>query len=273
MRMNKMRTLRLKKMKTENCKIVMLTAYDYFTARVLDEAEVDIVLVGDSVGMVQLGFSDTLRVTLDMIIHHTAAVSRGIKSALVVADMPFMTFKINEDEALRNAARLVQEGGAEAVKLEGGAEIVRFASRIVNAGIPVMGHIGLVPQSVHQLGGYRVQGKQEEDVERMLKDARALEDAGAFCLVIEAVPPEVGRRITESVGIPTIGIGAGPDCDGQVLVINDLLGSTHQKPPSFVKQYADLRTVTQNAVESFVKDVRNGAFPEKEQCYPSIKEK
>jgi len=270
--MNKMRTLRLKKMKAEGQKIVMLTAYDFFMAHLLDEAGADIILVGDSVGMVHLGFENTLSVTLDMIIHHCAAVSRGVKSALLVGDMPFMTYKINEDEALRNAARLVQEAGAEAVKIEGGAEVARFAARIVNAGIPVMGHIGLVPQSLHQLGGYRVQGKHEEDVERLLRDAGAMEEAGAFSLVIEAVPPEVGRRITESVGIPTIGIGAGPYCDGQVLVTNDLLGMTHQKPPHFVKQYADLRSVADQAIREFIKDVRSGAFPDKEHCYPSVKQ-
>lgn len=272
MRMNKMRTLRLKKMKAEGQKIVMLTAYDYFMARLLDEAGVDILLVGDSVGMVQLGFPDTLRVTLDMIIHHSAAVSRGIKSALLVGDMPFMTYKVSEEEALRNAARLVQEGGCEAVKLEGGAKVARFASCIVNAGIPVMGHIGLVPQSIHQLGGYRVQGREEEDVERLISDAHAIEEAGAFSIVIEAVPSEVGRRITEAVSIPTIGIGAGPHCDGQVLVLNDMLGMTHQKPPHFVKKYADLKTVVQSAIETFISDVRSGAFPDKDHCYPDVKE-
>jgi len=270
--MNKMRTLRLKKMKAEGQKIVMLTAYDYFMARLLDEAGVDILLVGDSVGMVQLGFQDTLRVTLDMIIHHCAAVSRGIKSALLVGDMPFMTYKISEEQALRNAARLVQEGGCEAVKLEGGAEVTRFASSIVNAGIPVMGHIGLVPQSIHQLGGYRVQGREEEDVARLISDAHAMEAAGAFSIVIEAVPSEVGRRITESVSIPTIGIGAGPHCDGQVLVVNDMLGMTHQKPPHFVTVFADIKPVVQSAIGSFIRDVRSGAFPDKDHCYTDTKE-
>ena len=267
MRMSKVRTLRLLKMKEKSEKIVMLTAYDYFMARLLDEAGVDIVLVGDSVGMVHLGFPDTLSVTLDMIIHHCAAVRRGIKSALLVGDMPFMTYKINEEEALRNAARLVQEGGCEAVKIEGGESVARFAARIVHAGIPVMGHIGLIPQSVHQLGGYRVQGKEEEDVTRLVSDARALEQAGCFVIVIEAVPPDVGKKITESIHIPTIGIGAGPWCDGQVLVINDMLGLAHQKPPHFVKQYVDLGMSARKAVEQFIQDVHKGAFPDTEHCY------
>ncbi len=267
MRMSKVRTLRLMKMKEKGEKIVMLTAYDYFIAQLLDEAGVDIILVGDSVGMVQLGFSDTLSVTLDMIIHHCAAVRRGVHSALLVGDMPFMSYKINEEEALRNAARLVQQGGCEAVKIEGGESVARFAARIVHAGIPVMGHIGLVPQSVHQLGGYRVQGKEEEDVSRLISDARSLEQAGCFVIVIEAVPPEVGKRITESVQIPTIGIGAGPFCDGQVLVVNDMLGMTHHKPPHFVKQYADLGKAAKTAVGQFIEDVRKGAFPDKEHSY------
>jgi 3-methyl-2-oxobutanoate hydroxymethyltransferase len=267
MRMNKVRTLRIVKMKEKKQKIVMLTAYDCFMAKVLDEAGVDIILVGDSVGMVQLGFEDTLRVTLDMMIHHCAAVRRGVKSSLLVGDMPFMTYKINEDEALRNAARMVQEGGCEAVKIEGGENVARFTARIVNAGIPVMGHIGLIPQSVHQLGGYRVQGKEEEDVARLINDARALQEAGVFSIVVEAVPPSVGKRITESVHVPTIGIGAGPHCDGQVLVINDMLGLTDKNPPHFVKQYAELGNTARKAVEKYIEEVRNGAFPDKEHWY------
>jgi len=267
MRINKVRTSRLKKMKEKGKKIVMLTAYDYFMARVLDEAGVDIVLVGDSVGMVQLGFENTIQVTLDMIIHHCSAVKRGIKSALLMGDMPFMTYKINEEEAVRNAALLVQEGGCEAVKIEGGETVARFAARIVNAGIPVMGHIGLITQSVHQLGGYRVQGKHEEDVEKLINDARRLEEAGVFSIVIEAVPTEVGKRITESVKVPTIGIGAGPFCDGQVLVINDMLGLTDQDAPHFVKQYAALGEMAKKGVEQYIEEVRNGSFPDKEHCY------
>ena len=269
MRMNKMRILRLRKMKEEKKKIVMLTAYDYFTAKLMDEANVDIVLVGDSVGMVQLGFSDTLSVTMEMMIHHCSAVRRGLKSAMLVGDMPFMTYKISEDEALRNAARLVQEAGCEAVKIEGGEAAAPFAARIVKAGIPVMGHVGLTPQSVHQLGGYRIQGRQEEDVERLINDARAIERAGAFCIVIEAVPSEVGKRITESVNVPTIGIGAGPDCDGQVLVVNDMLGLTDKKPPSFVKQYADLGSTAKKAIEEYAKEVREGSYPDKNHSYQS----
>jgi 3-methyl-2-oxobutanoate hydroxymethyltransferase len=265
--MNKVRTLRIVKMKEKEQKIVMLTAYDCFMAKVLDEAGVDIILVGDSVGMAQLGFEDTLRVTLDMMIHHCAAVRRGVKSSLLVGDMPFMTYKINDDEALRNAARMVQEGGCEAVKIEGGENVVRVTSRIVNSGIPVMGHIGLIPQSVHQLGGYRVQGKAEEDVARLINDARSLEEAGVFSIVIEAVPPSVGKRITESVHVPTIGIGAGPYCDGQVLVISDMLGLTDKKPPHFVKQYAELGITAKKAVEQFIEEVRKGSFPDKEHWY------
>jgi len=268
MRINKIRTLRLKKMKEKGEKIAMLTAYDCSMARILDRAGVDIVLVGDSVGNVQLGFEDTLRVTLDMMIHHCAAVRRGIRKALLVGDMPFMTYKINADEALRNAARMVQEGGCEAVKIEGGQSIAPFASRIVNAGIPVMGHVGLIPQSVHQLGGYRVQGRQEEDVERMINDARSLEHAGVFSIVIEAVPPDVGKRITESVSVPTIGIGAGPQCDGQVLVLNDMLGLSDGPSPHFVKRYADLGSIAEKSVKEYIGEVRAGIFPGEEHWYP-----
>ncbi len=271
MRLNKVRTGRIRRMKAEGQKIVMLTAYDCFMARVLDEAGVDIILIGDSVGMVQLGFKDTLRVTLEMMIHHTAAVSRGVKSALVVGDMPFMTYKISEEQALANATRLIQEGGCEAIKIEGGESVARFAERIVTSGIPVMGHVGLVPQSVHQLGGYKVQGREEDDVERLIHDARAIEQAGAFAIVVEAVPPDVGKRITESVGVPIIGIGAGPDCDGQVLVLNDMLGLTHGQTPQFVKQYADLGTAVRRAVGNYVREVKEGVFPAQEHCYPARK--
>jgi 3-methyl-2-oxobutanoate hydroxymethyltransferase len=186
--------------------------------------------------------------------------------------MPFMTYKINEDEALRNATRLVQEGGCEAVKIEGGQTVTRYAARIVNAGIPVMGHVGLIPQSVHQLGGFRVQGKHEEDVTRLINDARALEEAGVFSIVIEAVPPDVGRRITESVHVPTIGIGAGPHCDGQVLVLNDILGLVNGPPPHFVKQYANLGQTARQAIETYIHEVREKCFPDQEHCYPESRQ-
>src|SRR5207244_3479958 len=213
----------LRTMKERGEKISVLTAYDATMARLLDRAGVDIILVGDSVGMVVLGFDNTLPVTLDMMIHHTSAVSRGAKRALIVADMPFLTFQLSMEEAMRNAGRLIQEGRAAAVKIEGGRQIADTAQRLVDIGIPVMGHLGLTPQSVHQLGGFRPQGRDSETAERLLKDAEVLEKAGAFAVVLESIPADLAGRVTEKLKIPTIGIGAGPQCDGQVLVSYDML--------------------------------------------------
>src|SRR6516225_9706743 len=213
----------LRTMKERGEKIAVLTAYDYTMGRLLDRAGVDVILVGDSVGMVVLGFDNTLPVTLEMMIHHTAAVSRGVKRALVVADMPFLTYQLSQEDAMRNAGRLIQEGGAAAIKIEGGRQIVETAKRLVDIGIPVMGHVGLTPQSVHQLGGFRPQGRDSDAADRLVKDAEALEKAGVFSMVLESIPADLAGRITASVKIPTIGIGAGSECDGQVLVSYDAL--------------------------------------------------
>jgi 3-methyl-2-oxobutanoate hydroxymethyltransferase len=243
-------------------KIAVLTAYDASFARVFDAAGVDALLVGDTLGMVVQGSSNTLAVTLDDIIYHTRAVARGASRALIVADMPFMSYQVSAEQALVSAGRLIQEGGAEAVKLEGGAPVCEAAARMVQAGIPVMGHLGLTPQSVHALGGFRVQAKDDAARERLLSDARALEQAGVFSIVLEAVPRSVAKLVTESVGVPTIGIGAGPDCDGQVLVCYDFLGLFQGFVPRFVKRYAELGETVAAATRSYVSEVRAGQFPE-----------
>jgi len=251
----------IKEMKSKNEKIVMLTAYDYSTARLVDESGIPLILVGDSLGMVMLGYESTIPVTMDEMIHHTKAVVRGTKQALVIGDMPFMTYHTNTADALRNAARFIQEGGAQAVKLEGGVTVADTVKRIVECGIPVMGHIGLTPQSVHQLGGHRVQGKTPEAAERLLQDARALEQAGAFAVVLELVPAPLSRLITQKIGIPTIGIGAGPDCDGQVQVISDLLGLFSDFVPKHAKQFAKLAGEIKIALADYVNEVKTGKFP------------
>jgi len=238
----------------------MITAYDFPTARLADQAGVDIVLVGDSLGNVVLGLRNTIPVTLDQMIHHCAAASRGVERALLAADMPFMSHRISGDQALANAARLMQKGAVEAVKLEGGEEIAPTVERLVAAGIPVMGHIGLTPQSLHQLGGYRLQGRNESQVRRLLASARALSDAGVFSVVIEMVPAKVGRLLTEALPIPTIGIGAGAHCDGQVLVLHDMLGLA-DRAKRFVKVYARADRVMGNAIRAYAADVRAGRFP------------
>jgi 3-methyl-2-oxobutanoate hydroxymethyltransferase len=242
-------------------KIAMLTAYDYTMARLLDRAGIDILLVGDSLGMVVLGYDTTLPVTMDAMVHHTRAVSRGVLRALVVADMPFLTYQVSVEEALRNTGRLIQEGGAAAVKIEGGGAAVEAAARIVEAGIPVMGHLGLLPQSVHQLGGFRQQARLEEDAERLLADAQALQEAGAFALVLESIPAGVAKAVTAGLHIPTIGIGAGPHCDGQVLVSYDMLGLSQDSVPPFVKRYADLGEQAVAAARAYADEVRMGRFP------------
>jgi 3-methyl-2-oxobutanoate hydroxymethyltransferase len=252
-------------------KIVCLTAYDYPTARLLDEAGVDVILVGDSVAMVALGYDSTLPVTLDEMIHHARAVRRGTKHALLVADMPFGSYHSETAESLRNAVRFVKEAGVEAVKVEGGERRLELIARLTEAEIPVMGHIGLTPQSVNALGGYRVQGKTTDSAEQLLRDARAVEAAGAFAVVLEAVPRELAAQITRELRIPTIGIGAGPDCDGQILVVHDLLGLTFDQTPKFARKYANVGEIISNAVRGYCEDVRNGSFPSDNESYHSGK--
>ena len=247
-------------------KITMLTAYDFTFAQIFDAAEIDILLVGDSLGNVMQGHDTTLPVTLDDVVYHTRLVARGARRALVVADMPFGSYQICAEEALRNAVRCVKDGGAQAVKLEGGTRVAGTIERIVSADIPVMGHVGLTPQSIHRMGGHRVQGRNERGRERVLADARAVEDGGAFALVIEGVPADLGREISEAVSIPTIGIGAGVHCDGQVLVMHDLLGLSDWVP-GFVKSYAQLGALAAQAARNFAEEVRNAKFPDEEHSY------
>ncbi|MGE5817441.1 MAG: 3-methyl-2-oxobutanoate hydroxymethyltransferase [Deltaproteobacteria bacterium] len=255
------------KMKQRGAKITCLTAYDYSFARILDSAEVDILLVGDSLGCVVQGYANTLPVTMDEMIYHTRAVARGRKRALVVGDMPFLSYQVSQEEAVRNAGRFLQEGGAEAVKLEGGMSVRETIAKIVQAGIPVMGHVGLTPQSVHRLGGYKIQGKEKERYDAILADALAVEEAGGFALVLEGMPIELAKDITNRLSIPTIGIGAGPHCGGQVLVIHDMLGLFDDFKPKFVKRYAELKDVITGAVRSFVSDVREERFPAEEHSF------
>jgi len=261
-KLNKITTAVIKDMKKKNQKVTMLTAYDYGTAAVVDEAGIDIILVGDSLGMVVLGYESTLPVTMEDMIHHTKAVCRGAKRAMVIGDMPFMSYQVSVAEAVRNAGRFLQEAGAHGVKLEGGREVAEATRRIASAGIPVMAHLGLTPQSVHQLGGYKVQGKGDAAAKRMIEDARILEEAGAFAVVLECVPVQLAREITESLTISTIGIGAGVHCDGQVLVINDMLGIFERFTPKFVKKYANLNLQMKEAVRQYCDEVRTGAFPD-----------
>ena len=251
-----------KEKKSRGERIAMLTAYDATMARLLDRAGVDALLVGDSLGMVLLGYEDTLPVTLDDMLHHTRAVARGAERALVVADMPFLTYQVSVAEAVRNAGRLLQEGGAAAVKLEGGRPVLDVVRRLVDVGIPVMGHLGLQPQSVHQMGGYVRQATRSHDADTLLVDAIALRDAGAFALVLESIPADVARTVTASIDIPTIGIGAGPECDGQVLVSHDMLGLFDGTVPPFVKQYAQLADTVTTATRAYVDDVRTGRYPQ-----------
>lgn len=252
---------KIKEMKQKQEKIAMLTAYDYPTAKLVDEAGVPLILVGDSLGMVVLGYESTIPVTMDVMIHHAKAVVRGTKQAMIIGDMPFMTYHTSASDALYNAARFLQEAGAQAIKLEGGVVVAETVKRIVDCGIPVMGHIGLTPQSIHQLGGHRVQGKTPEAAERQLKDAIALEQAGAFAIVLETMPAPLSRLITQKVSIPTIGIGAGPDCDGQVQVISDLLGLFTDFVPRHAKQYAKLADAMRTGIANYVSEVKSGSFP------------
>jgi 3-methyl-2-oxobutanoate hydroxymethyltransferase len=250
-------------------KITCLTAYDYPTACLLDEAGVEILLVGDSLGMVVLGYDSTLPVTLEEMLHHVRAVRRGTKRALLVADMPYGSFHVSIDESIRNAMRLVKEGGAEAVKIEGGERRLELIARLVEAEIPVMGHVGLTPQSINALGGFHVQGKSTDAARQLERDARAVESAGAFSIVLESVPREVAARITDKLHIPTIGIGAGPDCDGQVLVFHDLVGLTIGHQPKFARQYANLGAEISRAAEAYCNDVGDGSFPSDAESFHS----
>jgi 3-methyl-2-oxobutanoate hydroxymethyltransferase len=258
-------SLRLSKQRGE--RLVCLTAYDYPTARIVDEAGIDVILVGDSLGNVVLGYGNTVPVTLDEILIHLKAVRRAVQRALLVADMPYGSFHTGDDDAVRNALRLVKEGGAEAIKLEGGHKRVHLVKRLVDEEISVMGHIGLTPQSINQLGAYRVQGKTPKAAQQLIDDAKAMEDAGAFAVVLEVVPREIAKMITESISIPTIGIGAGVHCDIQVLVLHDMLGLSFGKQARFVRPYANLRQVMTDAVSRYADDVRNGTYPSETESY------
>jgi len=257
----------IKEMKQRGEKIAMITAYDYSTAKLIDEVGMPLILVGDSLGMVMLGYETTIPVTMDEMIHHTKAVVRGTQHAMVIGDMPFMTYHVSTEDALRNASRFIQEGGAQAVKLEGGETVAEKVKRLVECGIPVMGHIGLTPQSVHQFGGFKVVGKTPEAAVRLLNDAKALEEAGVFAIVLETVPAPLSKLVTERVTVPTIGIGAGPDCDGQVQVVHDLLGLFTDFVPKHAKQYAVLCDTIRAAVSDYISEVKEGSFPTEKQSY------
>ncbi len=257
----------IKNMKQKSEKIVMLTAYDYSTAKVVDEAGIPIILVGDSLGMVMLGYESTIPVTIEDMLHHTKAVIRGTKKALIVGDMPFMTYHTSVDEALRNAARFIQEAGAQAIKLEGGVTVAEKVRRIVECGIPVMGHLGLTPQSILQFGGYKIQGRTSEAAVKMLKDAQALEEAGVFGIILETVPTPLATLITQKISVPTIGIGAGIGCDGQIQIINDILGSYTDFVPKHTKQYTKLADIMSSAITEYYNEVKASTFPTDKQSF------
>ncbi len=257
----------IKNMKQRGEKIAMLTAYDYSTAKIVDEVGIPLILVGDSLGMVVLGYESTIPVTMDEMIHHTKAVVRGTKQAMVIGDMPFMTYHTSISDAQRNAARFIQEGGAQAIKLEGGVTVADRVRSIVNCGIPVMGHIGLTPQSIHQLGGYKIQGRTPEAAGKMIKDALALEEAGAFAVLMETVPTPLATLITQKLSVPTIGIGAGVGCDGQVQIINDILGWYTDFVPKHTKQYIKLSDIMSSALAQYYTEVKAGSFPTEEQSF------
>lgn len=255
---------KIQEMKRAGEKITMLTAYDYSTARIVDEAGVPLILVGDTLGMVMLGYETTVPVTMEEMLHHARAVVRGTSQSLIVGDMPFMTYQVTTTDAMRNAARFMQEAGCQAVKLEGGIVVADTVKRIVDCGIPVMGHIGLTPQSIHQLGGHRVQGKTAESAKRLLADALALQEAGAFAVVLELVPAPLAKIVTSRLSIPTIGIGAGSYCDGQVQVLHDMLGLFTDFVPKHSKQYAKLAEVIKSAIRSYIDETKSGVFPSPE---------
>ncbi|HWR17015.1 MAG TPA: 3-methyl-2-oxobutanoate hydroxymethyltransferase [Terriglobales bacterium] len=262
----------LSEKKSKHQPITCLTAYDYATARLVDEAGIDMILVGDSLAQVVLGYDNTLPVTMEEMLHHTRAVRRAVKRAFLIADMPYASYHVTAEEAVRNATQFVKYGGAEAVKLEGGEKRIEIVSRLVDAEIPVMGHIGLTPQSVNAMGGYKVQGKTLKAIEQLMRDAVALDNAGVCSMVLEGIPREVAAMITAEVSVPTIGIGAGPECDGQVLVIHDMLGLTFQQPAKFVRRYADAAAVINEAIEGFKRDVTEGNYPSDAESYHLPKE-
>lgn len=265
--MNKVTVPKLLEKKSSHEPITMITAYDYTFAKIADEAGIDVMLVGDSLGMVVLGHSTTLPVSMEDMIRHTQAVARGTQTALVVADMPFMSYQASEEDAVRNAGRLIRDGLAHAVKVEGGKSTCAAIRRIIAAGMPVMGHLGLTPQSIHVLGGYKVQGKSKDESARLLEDAEALQEAGCFSIVLECVPSSLASEISKRLTIPVIGIGAGPDCDGQVLVLYDCLGLTTDLKPKFVKRFANLREETSKAIHQYIHEVKKKIFPSAEQSF------
>ena len=266
--MSRVTIRKIAEMKKRGERIPMVTAYDYTSALLADRADIPMLLVGDSLGMVVLGYDSTIPVTMEDMLHHVKAVARGSHRAMVVADLPFMTYQLDSSQGLANAARLVQEGGAQSVKLEGGEKIAATAARIVDAGIPVMGHVGLTPQSVHALGGYHVQGQTQSEASQLLKDARSLEEAGAFALVLELIPTPLARAISERLSIPTIGIGSGGHCDGQVQVLHDILGLYTDFVPKHTKRYAFLAGTIEDALNQYVREVKESSFPAEEQSFP-----
>jgi len=255
------------KKKKEGKKIIMLTAYDYPFARIADEAGIDAILVGDSLGMVVQGLENTLPVTMDEMIYHTKMVTRAVKNAMVLGDMPFMSYQTGISEAVKNAGRFLKEAGASAVKIEGGAEIAEHIRALTKSDIPVMAHIGLTPQSVHRMGGYKVQGKTEAAAKKLVEEAHIVEEAGAFSLLLEAIPMGLAKKITEELSIPTIGIGAGPHCDGQILVLHDVIGLFERFVPKFVKQYANLKEESLKAIKTYREEIEKGIFPSKDQSF------
>lgn len=255
------------KKKTTGEKITMLTAYDYPFARIVDEAGIDMVLVGDSLAMVVQGLENTLPVTMEEMLYHTKMVSRAVQRAMVVADMPFLSYQVSVEEAVYNAGRFLKEAGAEAIKIEGGSEVVDRVRAMVRSDIPVVAHIGLTPQAIHRMGGYKVQGKTEQQRKKLKEDALALQEAGAFCMILEAIPMDLAREITEMLSIPTIGIGAGPHCNGQVLVLHDLLGLFERFVPKFVRRYANLKEESLKAIRTYIEDVKEGRFPTEEESF------
>lgn len=265
--MRRVTTRRLQDMKKQGKRISCLTAYDALIARILDDAGIDLILVGDSLGNIVQGHETTIPVTLDDIIYHTKAVVRGVQRALVVADMPFMSYQVSPEEAFRNAGRLMKEAGASAVKVEGGHRVCEAVRRMTEAGIPVMAHLGLTPQSINQFGSYRARGQNTEEAEEMMRDAKELEEAGAFAVVLEKIPMQLAQKITESLTIPTIGIGAGPHCDGQILVYSDMLGLTVDFSPRFVRRYDSLHERVDDSVSRYIQDIQNGNFPDESESY------
>ncbi len=269
--MTRLSTSKIKEMKGKEI-ISVLTAYDYSTAKIIDDAGIDIILVGDSLGMVVLGYESTIPVTLSDMIHHAKAVNRAVKHAHLVVDMPFMTYHVDDKTTMENAMKLMQESGADSIKLEGGEEIIDKVKKLINAGVPVMGHLGLLPQSVNQLGGFKLQGTNEESAKKIINDALLLQEAGVYSIVLEAIPHQLAKTISESLTIPTIGIGAGVDCDGQVLVVNDMLGSFTDFTPKFVKKYGDIYNDTKKMFQKYRDDVKNKLFPSLEHSFTMSEE-